>query len=526
MSEANRSTAVDDDGSGSFADEDLTDAAALVAAWDFEAARQVLDDALDDPGPYPWDALRLRAVVRRELGDLAGALADAQRAADGSDARYGPVDPDTVQALAVVGMVRHDLGHWDVAEALYHRVLDSGVDEDGPAGRAVRLTRANFALLQRDRGDTAMALILLNAAYAVHRREYGPDDLDTVRIAAELAEAHRDAGDLTAARRLFAVAHAGASTRLGESHPFTRTIEDELAAVEPVMPTPLPISAPPARRRWLRRHATPATRDDSLDDEESPIGRLPTGWPEARHPSGQHPATRPPVEWPPAFEEEPDRPPADAAPTVDQPLVEAWSRTDPTDPAPEGPSPSDGSGPPHDGSWPTGDWARPAELSTRDDPFRSLVDAGGEWWPSEAGSPPVRPAGPVPWQRLLIFGASALVAVVVGVVAVFLVQQARGVPRVAAPAASAGERASGVPLGPMLKDDGESLTVTWAAQPLDVVVALSRAGGAPTVVADLPAGATSYVVRGLDRTARYCVVIGTVVDGAPLSAATSVCTRR
>jgi hypothetical protein len=177
---------------------------------------------------------------------------------------------------------------------------------------------------------------------------------------------------------------------------------------------------------------------------------------------------------------------------------------------------------PHDGWW----QATGADQSTGDRPNASLVDGGGEWWPSGAAPLPVRPAGPVPWQKLLIFGVSALVAVVVGVVAIFLVQSPRRAAPVATPAAPAGEQVPRVPLGATLKDDGESLTVTWAAQPLEVVVALSRAGGAPTVLADLPAGATSYVVRGLDRAAQYCVVIGTVVDGAPLSAATSVCTSR
>ena len=704
MSEANRSTAVDEDGSGSVVEDALAEAAGLAAAWDFRAARQVLDDLLDEPLPHPWDALRLRAVVRRELGDLTGALADAERAADGADARYGPADPDTVRALAVVGMVRHDLGDWDVAEVLYHQVLDSGVEEDGPAGRAVRLTRANFALLQRDRGDHAMAVILLNAAYAVHRREYGPDDLDTVRIAAELAEAHRDAGDISAARRLFAVAHAGASTRLGESHPFTRSIEEELEAVEPVMPAPLPIGEPPSRRRWLRRHAAPEDPDDPFD-EESPIGCLPTGSPTIHSPTAHYPTERPPAhhpparatpqrsaepakyddpaEWPttPGPAEGPTTPdpvgrpaahdragwiatrhaaewpasddpagwptascsadwptvrhPAERStaeqpsgwlqtePSGDRPVVEtppagpgparfpehsssaiaepssetwppnapgdpargerltqgrsaqawasdrsfqdeesdrsvdeqesgwapveqpvAWPSVDPTqvEVAPDrlvdereeaglddgaGGSPrSDGRqsfGQPHDRLRRVGGWEWPDVPSTGDVLRPSLVDASSEWWPVGVAPGPVRRAGSVPWQKLLIFGVSALVAVVVGVVAIFLADPPRRAPRVAAPVATTGGR---VPLGPMLKDDGETLTVTWAAQPLDVVVALSRAGGAPTVLADLPAGASSYVVHGLDRTAQYCVVIGMVVDGADLSAATSVCTSR
>lgn len=239
----------------------------LIARWDFTAAQAAARDLLDEPDLSPDDRLtarRLLAEALRELGDLDAAYDLAEAAVAQAEQAYGPADPATVHALAVLAVVRHDYDEWDAAEALYHRVLDSGVDELGDASvcRAVRLARVNLALLQRDRGDRALALTMLNAAYVVHRREYGADDLDTIRIAAELAALHHADGNVNASRRLFTLAHAAARSRLGTRHAFTRAVEWELAAVEPPMPaalapvdqdatdvaapvSPAPVSAPP-----------------------------------------------------------------------------------------------------------------------------------------------------------------------------------------------------------------------------------------------------------------------------------------
>jgi hypothetical protein len=220
-----------------------------IRAWDFPGARDdvqaLLGESLSDDDRLT--ARRLLAEVQRELGDLDAAYDLAEAVATQAERRYGPADPRTVHAVAVLAAVRHDYDEWDEAERLYHRVLDSGAEEDGPAtvGRAVRLARVNLALLLRDRGETELALSILNAAYVIHRREYGADDLDTIRIAAELAALQFAAGDVLAARRLFTLAHAAARARLGTRHAFTKAVEWELAAVEPPMPS-APVTAPPA----------------------------------------------------------------------------------------------------------------------------------------------------------------------------------------------------------------------------------------------------------------------------------------
>ncbi|HTJ40207.1 MAG TPA: tetratricopeptide repeat protein [Dactylosporangium sp.] len=220
-----------------------------IVGWDFPGARDAVQGLLGEPlsDDDRLTARRLLAEVLRELGDLDGAYDLADAVAAQAERRYGPDDPRTVHAVAVLAAVRHDYDEWDEAERLYHRVLDSGVEEHGaePVRRAVRLARVNLALLLRDRGETGLALSILNAAYVIHRREYGADDLDTIRIAAELAALLYAQGEVQAARRLFTLAHAAARARLGTRHPFTKAVEWELAAVEPPMPS-APVTAPPA----------------------------------------------------------------------------------------------------------------------------------------------------------------------------------------------------------------------------------------------------------------------------------------
>jgi tetratricopeptide (TPR) repeat protein len=237
--------------------------------WRFTAARELLAEVLraDPPEPARLAARLMLAEIRRELGDAAGALAEASSVAARRFALHGPRDPGTVEALALVGAAHHDLGRLDQAEATYYqRVLEGGLDEDGPAGRAIRRTRANLALLRRDRGDLRSATTMLDAAYVAFRRAYGRDDLDTVRMAAELADLRRAAGDVRAARRLLAVAHAGARARVGDGHPLTEALDLALTRLEaPALPVDDPRCAPICGRRTDRppphRSAQPQRAD-------------------------------------------------------------------------------------------------------------------------------------------------------------------------------------------------------------------------------------------------------------------------
>src|SRR5690242_20040702 len=104
-----------------------------IVGWDFPGARDAVQDLLGEPlsDDDRLTARRLLAEVQRELGDLDAAYDLADAVATQAERRYGPGDPRTVHAVAVLAAVRHDYDEWDEAERLYHRVLDSGAEDLG-----------------------------------------------------------------------------------------------------------------------------------------------------------------------------------------------------------------------------------------------------------------------------------------------------------------------------------------------------------------------------------------------------------
>jgi tetratricopeptide (TPR) repeat protein len=494
----------------------------LVATWDLAGAQAAARALLDEPALPPGDRLtarRLLAEALRELGDLDAAYDLAEAVAAQAEQAYGSSDTATVHAWAVLAAVRHDYDEWDAAEALYHRVLDSGVDESDPeAARVIRLTRVNLALLQRDRGQLPLALTMLNAAYVVHRREYGADDLDTIRIAAELAALHHADGNVPASRRLFTLAHAAARSRLGNRHPFTKAVEWELAAVEPPMPESLLPPAAPAIPEPV-----PAADDDAAGVQPEPPA-----------------ATSPAADGGLAIEDDPDR-------DIDDAL--RW-----------GPSEDD---PDRDFDDDALRWGPPDDDEPVETAPTEVVGAAAVVHVASsaavAGHPEVVGAA-VAGERRVVVPLKAVAGLAVGalvIAAVSVLWPSGGAPERTAgqsssagaagsagagasgPAGAAGAAGSGGGAGQggagaggepvrvrdlRLRDDGTALAVTWTALRSRVVVALSRAGGPAVVVAEVPPGTTSYVVKGVDPAAAYCVVVGPVDAVVAVTPGTSVCT--
>ena len=466
-------------------DRRFAEIADLVAGWEFTAARDLVQDLLDRPDLDPTDALTARRVlaeILRELGELTAAYDLAEVVAERCERVHGPLHPHTVHALAVLGMVRHDFDEFDDAEALYQRVLGSGVEEAGdPAAvRAVRLARVNLALLRRDRGDREQARAMLEAAYVEHRRQYGAEDLDTVRIAAELAGLHRDDGDLPAARRLFTIAHAAARSRLGDRHPVTRAMEWELAAVEPATPAPaggveaggVEAGGVQDAGRSLSADRSPSPGQE--DDELPPDGERGGDGPEVDPAVGDRDGRL--VEQEGLVEREMVQP-------------EGWYRIGP------------------------GEWAPP---------LADLVVSGGR-------------RSRVPAKLLVGLGVVALIVVAIALARADRSDRPVGVradqPATAttAPEPTDSQTSQAAHAGPLqvrLRDQGTTLAVSWTGAGASVVVALSRAGAPAVVLANLPPETSEYVVRGIEPDVEYCVVVGPVSENQSVSRATSVCTGR
>ncbi|WP_238014031.1 tetratricopeptide repeat protein [Dactylosporangium sp. AC04546] len=75
-----------------------------------------------------------------------------------------------------------------------------------------------------------------------------------------------------------------------------------------------------------------------------------------------------------------------------------------------------------------------------------------------------------------------------------------------------------------LQDQGNALSVSWSDPRVTLVVAVSRAGGPAVVLATVPPGTSSYVVRGVEPGVAYCVVVGPVDVTQVMTPAQTVCT--
>ncbi|MFE0590304.1 fibronectin type III domain-containing protein [Micromonospora echinospora] len=85
------------------------------------------------------------------------------------------------------------------------------------------------------------------------------------------------------------------------------------------------------------------------------------------------------------------------------------------------------------------------------------------------------------------------------------------------------------PSGVTLRDNRDSVTLTWtypAGAEGPVLVSGGRVGTDPRAFQELPAGATNYIVYGLDRGTDYCFTVAVVHSADTVGRAKPVCTKR
>ena len=167
----------------------------------FELASRLVADAthqLVDGGPSRWtgvliEALNLRWAARMQLGDIVGALADANVAADVAD------DAGTTFLLSRVmmgqAMINATLGHDETAERLAHDSVAMSNRHNLVLGQMAvtyavgrnRGQQAELAGLERQMGELVDSNPMFVAAFALLHAESGAAD-DTRRMLDNLAE--------------------------------------------------------------------------------------------------------------------------------------------------------------------------------------------------------------------------------------------------------------------------------------------------------------------------------------------------
>lgn len=456
----------------------------LFEAGDLSAAQLLLGDALAAADTDPEhassalaEAASLHSRVLVGLGEPHSARAWATFAYEAESRLYGPTHERTIRAAATLASVLHRIGNHADSAALYGTVIEGLTALEGPESPQVLAAHADLATVEYARGECDIARARLAEAWDMTREAYGDAHPAGIRMLARLGAMERDCGRFTEAHQH--LAHARELTRvyLEPDHPLVA----QIAA----------LSRAPANPH--HNCGGPALPTAPADEDAYP---------------GLQGVDGSPLDLPPApGEAPPHRPQSPVPPDV----AAAWP-----------PDESAANLPVH----------VPRQRSRR----RSR-------------------RGPAPLVTgALVAAVIGAVAVVVGLAAVDQGQApddtappaaswppppATSAPQTSAPAATTKPPAS--PTGPArarpgtppsrvtLKDDRESITLRWA-YPLGADGKV-RVSGAPKgqpqrPFQDLPAGATSYVVHGLDQDSDFCFEIAVVYPGNRLGKAKPVCTTR
>jgi len=141
------------------------------------------------------DAAAQASVEARAAGDLAGAVAHAQRCLELRQAALGERHADTAAAYGLVGAAQRRRGALAEALAADRRALEIFKDVLGDSHADTATARGNLSATQRARGEHGQALELAEAALAGLQAACGADDLRTAMAWGNLAAVRRARGE-------------------------------------------------------------------------------------------------------------------------------------------------------------------------------------------------------------------------------------------------------------------------------------------------------------------------------------------
>lgn len=518
-------------------------AQALVAAGDLAGARTLLTASLDGVDPDPETA-------SAELTEAAGLLARVLVAGNDAPAaqhwaafahaaatrQYGPTDQRTVATGATLAAVLHRIGDHDQAARLYRYVIIELTATDGPESLRVLAAHADLATVEYALGECDVARSRLTEAWELHREIYGDGHPSGIRMLARLGVMHRDCGLLGTAHEQLALAGELCRQHLPADHPLAA----QIAALADTPAAPRH-RCPPSRPRGTVPAAEPHRPPPAQPHAQVPPPRLPEG----RH-------TEPAADRSGWYDTDDPVTPPDAGrsmPATDR----GWPHR-PADPDPW----IGGYGTP-DAAARDADPVHPAPPAALPPAVPALLTGGSARQPTAAGGTnlprvrhlperrraglPVRARRPDPMagRRLPPAAVAGLaVLVVAGTAAVAI---GFGLHRAPAPspAPGGGTAVGGPPPAAVtaspgtpphdvtLTDGGSSVTLSWtypAGADGAVVIAGGRAGQEPRPFAELPAGAASYIVYGLDTLTDFCFSVAVVYSPELVGRAEPVCTTR
>jgi hypothetical protein len=362
----------------------------------------------------------------------------------------------------------------------------------------------------RTQGQLAAARDLLEPVADVAAIRLGADNPDVIETMRRLAVVHRELGELASARRVLEEALEAAQLRLGEDDPVVLGISAELGAIADEL----------GNRHEARRNLTRVARygpavfgpqhpyvrtaqrffgaDASLA-EPSPEAQAgyaaPRGYGAPPPGFGTPPATAPPVP-PPAR-------PLEEEPGVYRPAERAGRHEEPTGPA-----------------------------EADQEPFNPFLTAVPVIAPPYPAPEPAddRHRTRLPLLVLAVVAVAALVAVAVIVITFWRPAPGPAPQAQDSPTPSAiPSQAASAPSGLHLRDDGDTVTLTWtdpSGGTVPFFVEVGQAGAQLRLYGRLSPGETTYPVVGLNPKLDYCFSVVAVYSTTLLAPSSLVCTRR
>ncbi|BBH63856.1 hypothetical protein ACTI_05410 [Actinoplanes sp. OR16] len=507
----------------------------LSSAGDLTGAQALLDRVLRDANADPRRATADLAIAAALYARVLIALGDPQSArlwaafAHAAEERlHGPRDERTIAAAATHAAVLQRIGQHGRAALVYHDLVGELARLDGPEAPRVLAAEADLAIAEHAAGHCGTARARLARAWRHHRDTYGESAPAGIKMLARLGAMERECGREKESAEHLELALGLSARYLPPDHPLVAQAT-RLATAKPT-----------------GRH-TCGHREQAGGAPFRPFPRRPTVTDPGPSGPAPYPAEAPGM---PAADDRPTDPkgslyPVEADAFADMPGAD----NRPTDPK----------GSVYQQPLYLSDVHRmPGDLTGRHAradtppplPGNRAPDYGDDGKPLPVGSAPLVQGGEARRNRsahpLLLAAALAGGVAAAAVIVILTLPDADGATENAPPAASpqaasppgaatsstapsttAGE--PGAPQDVRLKDDGDSVTLTWAyPEGADAPVHLlgGRDGAEPTKFQELAAGASDYMVYSLSESSNYCFRVAVAYSADRVADSAPVCTRR
>ena len=214
--------------------------ATLAEAFDmagaYSRARDQLEAAVDHRSNHLGPHHPLTLDVKHELADALHSLGEMEVAEQVLDeviehrlAHFGPADEETLLAQLSLGYLNLRDGQADLAAERLQQVV-AGLSAIDPAHPRLPRVRSHLANALRHGGDTEGALeqgrLAVEAVMQLPSEQLQAEHIDVIRLH---ASAISDAGDIEAGTQQLRSTLTLARQRLGDRHPLTANVKNELA---------------------------------------------------------------------------------------------------------------------------------------------------------------------------------------------------------------------------------------------------------------------------------------------------------